>query len=207
MREGLTRLLVMLCTGLLLAGCGGRQPRSELREYLEEATGTTVIQAREPAAFVHAVPELAASGRDYVELGPLLVSRGGERSFWLWLGVWSTVDRGVRREGAQPLGLGPVWILADGEPMELELQPADASQAGVRELPYATPVAPIEAFLVALTPSQVLRLGQARGLALADAPDGPADRLWTGDEHAVEVFRSFAERTAPAGLTPARTDP
>ena len=198
MRMRLIQLLVIAVSCTVLGGCAGKPARSDVQDYLEETTGTTITSVRNPAAFVHEVPELAASGRDYVYLAPIAVSRGGERSFWLWLGAWSTVDRKARHENARPLGIGPIQILADGEPMELELQPADGNPAGIRRIPYSTPVNSLQQFMAPVTRSQLQRLSHARVLTLADQPDDETARLWHSDEQASAMLSSFADQTLAA---------
>lgn len=198
----LPSLVAFLLTSLLV-GCGGAREPSAVREYLEEATGTTITYLAAPAAFVRGQPGLASSGRDYVYLAPFTVSRGGERSCWLWLGTWSTVDRQVRNANASPLKLGPVQIVVDNEPMDLETQPAETHPAGVRRLPYATAVPAAEQFLVPVTRSQLERLGHARVLALVDRPAGGAARLWRGDQRAAAVLGQFVDELGAPRIEPA----
>lgn len=188
----------------LLAGCAGTRPGAGVRDYLEEATGSSVTHVAAPAAFVHGQPGLASSGRDYVYLAPISVSQGGQRTYWLWLGVWSTVDRQARSEAASPLKLGSLQIVADDEPMGVETQPVGSRPAGLERLPYATPVRPIQEWLVEITRTQLQRLGRARTLALVDHPDDGAVRRWRGDDRAVAVLSDFAAEVGVprlAGLT------
>ena len=156
----------------------------------------SITYVKKPAAFVHDQSGLASSGRDYVYLAPLAVSRGGQGSCWLWLGIWSTVDRQARNEEASPLTLGSLQIIADDEPMDLDPQAADSHPAGIQRIPYATPVPPTQEFLVPVTRSQLQRLGRARVLTLTDRPAGEATRVWRGDEHAAAVLREFADEAA-----------
>jgi hypothetical protein len=198
MRRLLVRLLAGILLSSLLGGCARTPARSDVREYLEEATGTTITFVSTPAAFVREQPGLASSGRDYVYLAPIAVSRGGERSCWLWLGIWSTVDRQARNEGAAPLRLGTLQILVDNEPMDMDPQSVDSHPAGIRQIPYATPVPPTQELLAPITCSQLQRLGRARALTLSDQPAGDAARLWRGDDHAAAMLSHFADPTGAA---------
>jgi hypothetical protein len=198
MKALLVQLLAGIMLSSLLGGCAGTRPRSDVQEYLEEATGSSVTYVTTPAAFVLGQPGLAESGRDYVYLAPIVVSSGGDRSYWLWLGVWSTVDRQARHEDASPLRLGALQIVADDEPMDLEPQSADSNPAGIRRIPYATPVPPIQEFLVPVTRSQIQRLGNARVLTLTDRPADGASRLWRGNEQAAAIFSHFADEAGAA---------
>ncbi len=202
MRRLLLQLLAGIVFSSLSGGCAGTPERSDVRDYLEETTGTSITYVTAPAVFVNKQPGLASSGRDYVYLAPLLISSGGERSCWLWLGIWSTVDRQARDEGASPLRLGALQIVADNEPMDLDLQSVDLLPVGVRRIPYATPVPPTQELLVQVTRSQLQRLGRARVLTLTDRQLGGASRVWRSDEHAVAVLRHLADEIGSA-----RSDP
>jgi hypothetical protein len=192
MRMLFVRLLAGVLLATLFVGCAGKQTRSDVREYLDKATGATVTRVKDPATFVHEVPGLASSGRDYVYLAPLAVNRGGARTYWLWLGIWSTVDRQARDERASPLSIGPLLILADDEPIELNLQPAASNPTGIR-MPYATPVTTNQTYLARVTRSQLQRLGHARVLTLTDSPAGGTARFWRSDDRTAAMLGRFAE--------------
>ena len=49
-----------------------RRRQSDVREYLEEVTGTNITYVTTAAAFVSEQPGLASSGRDYVYLAPIM---------------------------------------------------------------------------------------------------------------------------------------
>ena len=206
MQQLLIRLLTGILWSSLLGGCAHTPARSTVQEYLEEATGATITYVTTPAAFVIDQPGLASSGRDYVYVAPIVVSQGGERSCWLWLGVWSTVDRQARNEDASTLSLGALQIVADNDPMDLDPQSADLKPMGVLRIPYETPVPPIQELLVPVTRSQIQRLGHARVLTLTDRPADGTSRLWRGNEQAAAVFSHFADeagvaRSAPSQVT------
>jgi hypothetical protein len=193
MQQLLTRLPAVILLAALLAGCAGRPPRSDIRQVFEEPTGSNITYVRKPGAFVSEQPGLASSGRDYIYVAPVVVNRGGERSCWLWFGVWSTIDRQARNEEASPLRLGFFEILVDGEPMDMEPQSAEAHPTGIRRVVYETPVPPAQELLVAVTRSQLERLGSARVLTLIDHPADGAARLWRGDDRVAAVLRQVAE--------------
>jgi hypothetical protein len=200
------RLFARLPAAILLVslsgGCASTPPRSDLRQVFEESTGSNITYVRKPGAFMSEQPGLASSGRDYVYVAPLVVNRGGERSCWLWFGVWSTVDRQARNEDASPLRLGPFQIVVDGEPMDMEPQPAETHPTGIRQVLYETPVPPTQELLVPVTRSQLQRLGSARVLTLIDHPPDGAARLWRSDDRAAAVLRHVADEIGAA-----RTDP
>ena len=159
-----------------IAGCGGLQPA--LRTSLDQNTGATVTFLRAPLVFSRSEPAFAANGRDYAYVGPLMVSRGGERSYWLWVGVWSTIDRQVQDNAKPRLALEQPRILADGEPLQTDRILADPVEAGVGHVPYETPVAPAQQMLIAVTRSQLDRLALARAVSLRDGAEATGGRRW-----------------------------
>jgi hypothetical protein len=201
------RLLAQVLAAILLAslsgGCAGTPPRSDVRQVFEESTGSNITYVKTPCAFVSEQPGLASSGRDYIYAAPMVVNRGGERSCWLWFGVWSTVDRQARNEDASPLRLGRFQIVVDGEPMDMEPQSAESQPSGIRRIIYETPVPPTQELLVPVTRSQLQRLGSARVLTLIDHPSDGAARLWRGNDRAAAVLRQVAGEIGAARADPA----
>lgn len=166
-----------------LAGCASVS-ETQLGEYLDETTGTTVRHVAEAAVFARERPMLAANARDYLSLAPLELSSAGRREDLLWLWSWSTIDRrGARNDTAQ----STVIVVLDGEPMEL--QPARPRTLG--RWPYAAPVNGGQQALFALSPSQVLRLSAAErvSVVLTDGDAAGEYRLW---HDASDGFRAFA---------------
>ena len=196
MQRLLTQLPAVILLVALSGGCASTSPRADIRQVFEASTGSNITYVKTPGAFVSEQPGLASSGRDYVYIAPLVINRGGERSCWLWFGVWSTVDRQARNEEASPLRLGSFQIVADGAPMDMESQSAEAHPTGIRQSIYATPVPPAQELLVAVTRSQPQRLGSARVLTVIDRPSDGAARLWRGDDRAAAVLRQVAEEIA-----------
>ena len=93
----------------------------------------------------------------------------------------------------KPLVLGALQIVADDEPMDLDLQFVDSHPTGVRQIPYSTPVRSIQEFLVPITRTQLRRLGSARVLTLVDRQEGEASRSWQGDGRAASLLSQLAE--------------
>ncbi|MEO8225224.1 MAG: hypothetical protein ABI661_10505 [Gammaproteobacteria bacterium] len=198
------QLLAAILLSPLLGGCASTPvAKSDVQESLEETTGSNITYVTTAAAFVSDQPGLASGGRDYVYLAPILVSRGGDHTCWLWLGVWSTIDRQARNADVKPLKLGALQIVADDEPMDLDPQFADSHPTGVRQIPYATPVPPIQEFLVPVTRTQLQRLGSARVLTLVDRQEGEASRSWRGDGRAASLLSQLAEEAGAPGMNAA----
>ncbi len=167
-----------MVVGLLLASCGTGAPNRRAAEYLDEGTSATIARVDEPVTFFSDDPARAANARDYIQAAPLLVNQLGKRSWWLWLGLWSTIDRGVIGAAAEPGGLAKVVLLVDGEPMELDAGAGVDSVPGVSQRPYSTPVATAKNVYLPLTGSQLARLGRASSIAIrTDMASGDV-RVW-----------------------------
>ena len=101
--------------GLALASCAN----DTLRTSRLDSNGLTVVTLNEPVVLALPAHELAAAARDYAYLGPVEINRMGERTYLLWIGLASTIDRkliNVRPSQAEVLAL-----LIDGRPVTLPL--------------------------------------------------------------------------------------
>lgn len=145
-------------------------------------------------------PARAANARDYLYLAPLVVNQSGRRTCWLWLGSWSTIDRGAAGGAAQRAGIADVTLIVDGEPMELDLGERSAQIPGVGQLPYTTPVATATNIVLPLTGSQLSRLGNAGSiLVYSRMADGEAQlwQSWPGNAGGT-AFAQLATAAPPA---------
>lgn len=167
------RTAALLAGGLLAAACASRGGPEPTRDYLDEDTAATITRVTTPCVLASDDPARAAKARDYLYVASLGVNQGGQRRWWLWLGLWSTIDRGVTGGAGLSLAkLSRVILLADGEPMELDAAARVNRVPGLGQPPYATPVATAESTFLPLTGSQVDRLARAGTLAARTEMDG-----------------------------------
>lgn len=199
--------LTVIGGALLAAACAGGPRDRGAEEYLEEASGLTITRVAAPLVLYADDPALAANARDYVYAAPLAVNRTGERSYWMWLSLWSTIDRGSLAGDVDPAQIRGVQLLLDGEPVDLDIDARRAAIAGLRRAPYATPVATARSFYLPLSASQVARLAGAREIAL-HVDLGGEPMLWRQWAAAPDGLRDFARLTGavvPAGPATAAT--
>ena len=111
-------LIALLAAAGLVAACGSSAPL--LEETLDYGTGATLTRATAPVVLYHDNSGRAAYARDFVYLGPIEVNRQGRYTYFLWLGIWSTLDDASR--WTQRDGFEYVVLYADGEPLQLESQ-------------------------------------------------------------------------------------
>ncbi len=111
-------LAAMLVAALLSAGCASES--ALMSERLDERTGVTITALDVPVTLAREAPDLAYGSRDYAFVGPVEFNRMGQRSYYLWVGMATTVDRSRTREAPpKPLALS---ILAAGVPVVIELE-------------------------------------------------------------------------------------
>ena len=81
--------IVALVAGVMLSGCVSNSPLSTRLDSF----GVTVVTLDDPIVLARPVPQLAAAARDYAYLGPVEMNRMGDRDYYLWVGLASTIDR------------------------------------------------------------------------------------------------------------------
>ena len=81
----------------------------------------------------------AAFARNYLHLGPLEVNRTGSFHYYLWLGIWNTMQDAEPGEARN--GFESIVIYVDGEPLALELTGWTPAAIGATEPVYVRPVA------------------------------------------------------------------
>jgi hypothetical protein len=132
-----TRRFVATIILLTLVACAG-QPGA-IQDKLDPTTAVTITYSRTPMVFYRDNSGKAAYARNYLHLGPLEVNRAGTYHYFLWLGIWNTMqnaDSGEARNGFES-----IVIYVDGEPLALELTGWTPAAIGATEPVYVRPVA------------------------------------------------------------------
>ena len=122
---------------LTLVACAG-QPGA-IQDKLDPTTAVTITYSRTPMVFYRDDFGKAAFARNYVHLGPLEVNRAGSFHYYLWLGIWNTMQNATSGEPRD--GFESIVIYADGEPLALELSGWTPATIGASEAVYVRPVA------------------------------------------------------------------
>ena len=156
------KLASLILVTQLCAGCVSTSTLVE--EKLDMSTGVTVTHATAPIVLYHDNSSFAAHARDYVYLGPVEINRMGDYSYYLWLGIWSTIsdaERSFQRDGFES-----VTVYADGEPLQLELVGWTLESIGVSEPVYVKPVASAADAYYRVTIDQIRLIADAREIEL-----------------------------------------
>lgn len=198
-RRAALGLLLALAT-LVQAACAIRQVSSGVVQYFDEDTGATVVALAEPLIFAAEAPFLAANARDYVYLGPVEVSRGGEKSHFLWLAEWSSIDRQVPAADGDEQSV--LVLLLDGEPMELTAPPSGNRLPRSGHSPYVTPVGSPAEHVFALTRQQLIRIARAKVISVESVrPDVVRNYTgWRAERAPLQIFARYLESGDEAAL-------
>ena len=111
-------VLVLVGGGVMLGGCG--QNPTVRDPALDLSTAEMVTSLRKPLVFTHRDLRLSATGRDYLYLVPVETSRRSRQSLFVWVGLASTIDRGVTR--TQHLQPTRITFEVDGQVLTLPLE-------------------------------------------------------------------------------------
>ncbi len=173
------RNFLLVMAALILTGCAAGKPI--LTEHLDERTGVTITFLDAPLTLTRDAPDLAVGSRDYAFVGPVEVNRMGKRSYFLWIGMASTVDRGRTREAPlEPIALS---MFIRGVPLVIELDHWESDQ----EQPYygtAVPVHSTHRAAVSLDVIKLLAGEETLRIGLADETDIWQFSTWNGTPQA-----------------------
>jgi len=182
----LKRLTWILAVATVVGCAGGPL----VTDYLDELTGVTVTHATVPVVLYRDRSAQAAFARDFVYLGPIEVNNMGRRTYYLWLGAWTTTDSPDR---AVEIGdFESIVIYADGEPLSLEVAGLTPESIGVSEPVYVKPVASTRDAYFRVTADQIRVIAEAHDLELRTGSLRPYEyRLWDGAGTGTRGLQAF----------------
>ncbi len=147
---------------LLATGCSSNG--GLVTNKLDPQTSVTISHTQSPMVFYRDVSGRAAYARDYVHLAPLEVNRSGSYRYYLWLGIWNTMED-ARTDQARD-GFESIVIFADGEPLPLEIAGWTEHAIGASEPVYLKPVASAADAYYEVTLDQLRLIAEARNIRL-----------------------------------------
>lgn len=164
-------------------------------DQLDPLTGVTVTRAATPLVLYRDRSSRAAYARDYVNLGPIQVNRMGQFRYFLWLGVWSTMQGWDASENRD--AFDTVTVFADGEPLQLELRGWTLETIGVTEPVYVKPVASaVDAYYEA-TIDQIRLISEAREIRVHAGFTQPLTyEPWDNQKSALSSIQAFLRSAA-----------
>jgi hypothetical protein len=186
------RRFTSVAATLLLVGCASSAPT--VSEKLDLVTGVTVTFANTPLVLYRETPAQAAYARNYVDLGPIQVNRGGFYRYYLWLGIWSTMqtaDLSGQRDGFES-----IIIFADGEPLTLDIAGWTPESIGASEPTYLKPVASAADAYYEVTIDQIRLIATARDIRIRVTGSSPREfELWDEQKSARASLAEFMNRS------------
>jgi hypothetical protein len=176
---------------LSLASCASSP--SAVSEKLDMRTGVTVTYATTPLVLFRDTPAQAAYARNYVNLGPIQVNRTGSLRYYLWLGIWNTLQTADISEHRD--GFESIVVFADGEPMMLNLTGWTPESIGTSEPTYLKPVASSADAYYEVTLDQIRLLADARDIRVRATGTSPREfDLWDEQKAARSSLVEFLNR-------------
>ena len=139
----------------MLSACASN---TQLTSRLDR-NGLTVVTLDEPIVLARPVRQLAAAARDYAYLGPVEINRMGNRDYYLWVGLASTIDRQLI--GVSPAQVQELAVLVDGRPM---LLPLVNWATDLEQSPYDTAVPLYATFAAHASLDQIRRIATAKSV-------------------------------------------
>ncbi len=144
-----------------------------------DSSGITVVTLADAILLAHTLPRVAAGARDYAYIGPVEINRMGNRDYYLWVSLASTIDREFL--GLTPVDAIELVLVVDDEPMEF---PIGTWNTDLDVAPYES-TAPVYATLeVSTTLDQIHRIAAAETIELhliAATNANSQYQFWKGD--------------------------
>lgn len=190
---------ILLVSALFLGSIA--DVRSEaLVQFLDEATAVTVTRMTDPVVFFREQAGLAANVRDYIHVGPVEVNRMGERQYYLWMGVWSTIDRGAVGQSPMEDTHTKVVITANDRPLEFEIFSEEPDALGTAESIYSRPGPGARDLFSRVTVEQLRTLHEADYLYVSLGEPGSDTglyRIWKHHKESLGEFIAYAQSGTP----------
>ena len=186
-----TRLLAAIALYVLVtSGCSSDS--AMVRDQLDPVTSVTISYCQTPMVFYRDVSGRAAYARDFVHLAPLEVNRGGDFRYYLWLGIWNTMED--PRADQSRDGFESIVIFADGEPLPLEIAGWTVAAIGASKPVYLKPVASAADAYYAVTVDQLRLIAEARDVRLKTTGSrNESYEPWDNQKSARESLTEFLE--------------
>jgi hypothetical protein len=183
--------LACLAASLTIVGCASPSPI--VAEKLDPLTGVTVTFAETPLVLYRDNPSRAAYARNFVHLGPIQVNRAGSYRYYLWLGIWNTMQ--VEDLSGHRDGFESIIVFADGEPLTLELVGWTPEAIGASEPTYLKPVASTADAYYEVTADQIRLIANSRDIRIHVVGTSPKEfQLWDDQMSARNSLAEFLTR-------------
>lgn len=187
----IARLLIFAMTLVLLGGCFSTG--STISNKLDPTTAVTITFSDAPLIFYRDESGRAAYARDYVYLGPIEVNKAGTFRYYIWLGIWTTMQ--TPEESVRD-GFETIVLIADGEPLPLEVAGWTAAAVGASEPVYLKPVASAADAYYEVTVDQLRFIAASRDIRVqSTGAKGAVYEPWNEQKSAKANLAEFLRTT------------
>jgi hypothetical protein len=163
---------------------------SGVQQFLDPRTSATVNYSDTPVILYRDRSGRAAFARDFVNIGPIQVNQMGNERYFLWMGIWSTMESAPIKRTAD--GFELVTLYADGEPMLLMIAGSTASAVGASRPIYSKPVSSADEAFYEVSVDQIRIIGLAKEIRIQTSGEHQASyELWDRSKSATRGFREF----------------
>lgn len=175
---------------LLLLAIAGCASSAGVQEFLDPETSVTVSYVDTPVILYRDRSGRAAFARSFVNIGPIQVNQSGRDRYYLWLGIWNTIDSGDDDRQASSFEL--VTLYVDGEPLLLDLAGWTPSAIGTTRQAYTKPVSTAREAYYEVSLDQIRLLASATEIRVHTSGErGVSYEMWDSSESATRGFREF----------------
>jgi len=175
---------------LLAQGCSSDTPL--IRDQMDPVTSVTVSYSQTPLVFYRDVSGRAAYARDFLHVAPIEVNRSGDYRYYLWLGIWNTMEDA--QAGQSRDGFESIVVFADGEPLPLEVSGWTVAAIGASEPVYLKPVASAADAYYSVTVDQIRLISEAVDVRVqATGSRTRSYEPWDDQKAAKTALRKFLE--------------
>jgi hypothetical protein len=186
------RFLFLFSAVAIIAACAATPQTPQ--ETLDPVTSVTLTSTPTPLVLYRDNPAVAAHARKLLYLGPIEVNRTGLRTYFMWVGIWSTAQ--APDMASQLDGFDSIVLYADGEPLLLEAAGFTPDAIGASIPVYQKPVPWAADAYYRVTVDQIRLLASARDVRLRTTGLNPREfSEWDAQAAAREGFARFVEAT------------
>jgi len=175
------RLTVLAMLGL--AACATFS--SPVGETLDPLTAVTATYSNSPLIVYRDNNSRAAFSKNYVSIGPLEINKSGDYRYFLWFGIWSTLQ--TNNPSEQQDGFDSVVLLVDGEPLLLDLVGWTPAAIGTSEPVYPKPFASSLDAYYRVTADQIRLIANANDIVLRTTGATPLEFALWGEQKAARA--------------------
>lgn len=129
---------------------------------LDPKTSVTITYNESPLVFFRTLSAGEKLDNEHLYIGPVEVNRSGDYRYYLWLATWGSMDAKERHRRHDRFET--IDVVADGEPVTLEISGSSMRAIGASEPIYKKPVAWATEAYYDLTLDQLRLIAEATDL-------------------------------------------